>query len=128
LRTGLISAFGVLALVVTLSGVTGVVSYNINQRVKEIGMHMAIGANPNNVMAMFISQSLKIYLFGLLLGLALMIAAAPFIEPLLYETSAMDIRIYLGSAFVLSLAVLIAMYLPAKKASVMSPAEALHCE
>lgn len=128
LRTGLISAFGILALVVTLSGVVGVVSYNINQRVKEIGMHMAIGANPNNVMAMFISQGLKIYVAGLLMGLALMVGVTPLIEPLLYETSAVDIHIYVASTLVLTVAVLIAMYLPARKASVMSPSEALHCE
>src|SRR5690606_8133074 len=57
LRTLLIVLFGLLALVVTLSGVIGVVSYNIGQRVREIGVHMAVGANPGNVTRMFVAQS-----------------------------------------------------------------------
>jgi predicted permease len=128
LRTGLIAAFGVLALLVTLSGVIGVVSYNISQRVREIGVHMAVGASPRGILRLFIGQGLKIYLLGLSLGLALMFLVAPLVEPLLYETPAFDIRLYCVSALVLSLAVLVALYLPARKASRMNPTAALHTE
>ncbi|HWK55317.1 MAG TPA: ABC transporter permease [Hyphomicrobiales bacterium] len=128
LRTSLIAVFGVLALVVTLSGVIGVVSYNISQRVREIGVHMAIGAHPTGIMRLFIFQGLKIFLRGLLLGLALMLVAAPSIEPLLYETSAMNPLIYLASALVLSLTVLLALYLPARRAARMEPVSALRSE
>jgi len=89
---------------------------------------MAIGANPGNVIGMFISRGLRIYIVGLLLGLTLMLAITSLIEPLLYETSVVAIPLYIASALVLTIAVLIAMYLPARKASGMSPAEALHCE
>jgi predicted permease len=128
LRATLISLFGLLALVLTLSGVVGVVSYNIHQRVREIGVHMAVGATPANIVSMFITQGLKVYLIGLLLGLILLLAGAPFIEPMLYQISALNVGIYLLSAAVLTVAVLIAMYLPAKSASAMSPREALHAE
>jgi ABC-type antimicrobial peptide transport system permease subunit len=128
LRAILITLFGLLALVLTLSGVIGVVSYNIRQRVREIGVHMAIGATPANIVSMFIAEGIKVYLVGLLLGLILLLTGAPLIEPLLYQISALNIGIYLLSAAVLTLAVLIAMYLPAKRASVMSPREALHAE
>jgi predicted permease len=128
LRATLISLFGLLALVLTLSGVIGVVSCNVHQRIHEIGIHMAIGATPFNIVSMFITQGFKVYLVGLTFGLILLLAGAPLIEPMLYEISVLNVGIYLLSAAVLTLAVLIAMYLPAKKASAMSPREALHAE
>jgi predicted permease len=124
----LISLFGILALSVTLSGVIGVISYNISQRIREIGVHMAIGANAGHIVSMFIAQGFRVYLVGLALGLVLLLAGAPLMEPLLYETSALNFGIYLLSATVLTLAVLVAMYLPARRASMMSPTEALHAE
>jgi ABC-type antimicrobial peptide transport system permease subunit len=126
LRATLIALFGMLALVVTLSGVVGVVSYNISQRIREIGVHMAIGATPANVMNLFITDGLKIYLAGLLLGLVLMLAGASMLEPLLYETAAINPQIYLLSALALTLTVLIAICLTARKAGLMNPMTALH--
>ena len=124
----LIALFGILALLVTLSGVIGVVSYNVSQRVREIGVHMAIGANPSNIMGMFIKQGLKIYACGLLLGLGLMLFTAPLLGPLLYQTAGFHTGIYLANIMLLTCAVLLAMYLPARKAAAMSPVTALHCE
>lgn len=128
LRATLIGLLGVLALIVTLSGVIGIVSYNISQRIREIGVHMAIGATPSRVARLFVADGLKVYAAGLLLGLALMVLAAPFLEPLLYETSVLDAGVYLISTLVLTLAVLGAIYLPASKAGAMSPVAALHGE
>lgn len=128
LRTALISAFGVLALLVTLSGVVGVVSCNISQRVREIGVHMAIGATPTRVSRLFIMQGVKTCLLGLALGVLLMLALAPLLEPLLYDTAASSAALYLACAIVLMLAIAIALYVPASKASRMSPIAALHAE
>jgi predicted permease len=128
LVAALIGLFGLLAFVVTLSGVVGVVSSNVSQRVREISVHMAVGANPANIRRLFLAQGLKIYLAGLLAGAVLMIFIAPLLKPLLYQVNAADFRVYLTVVALLTLAVLGAIYLPARKASVMSPAEALHCE
>lgn len=128
LRGTLIFLFGALALIVTLSGVIGVVSCNIAQRVREIGIHMAIGATPARVMKMFVADGLKIYLGGLLAGLVLMLVAAPSLSPLLYETDVFTPEVYFVSTVVLTFAVLLALIVPARAASGMSPAEALHCE
>jgi predicted permease len=127
-RTILIALFGVLALVLTLSGVVGVVAYAISQRVREIGVHMAVGANPGNIQRMFVVQGLQTYAAGLLLGIAVMFIAAPALEPLLYQTSIAAPDVYLASTLVLTLAVVLAMYLPARRAGALSPAKALHCE
>ncbi len=128
LRATLIALFGMLALALTLSGVIGVVSWNVNQRVREIGIHMAIGASPARVRAIFISQGFGVYLVGWLLGLLLMLLSLPTIEPLLYETSARNVPVFLASTVVLTLAVLAAMYIPARKAGNLPPMEALHHE
>lgn len=128
LRSVLTALFGLLALVVTLSGVIGVVSYNVNRRVREIGVHMAVGASPAQVRQLFAVATMKVYLAGLALGLALMLAVAPLLDPLLYEITARDARAYLYSTLALTLAVCLAMYFPARRAGALSPVEALHCE
>jgi putative ABC transport system permease protein len=125
-RTILVALFGVLALVLTLSGVVGVVAYAVSRRVREIGVHMAVGANPGNIQRMFVVQGLQTYVAGLLLGIVLMYVAAPAIEPLLYQTSIVALDVYLASTLLLTLAVLLAMYLPARRAGELSPAQALH--
>lgn len=126
LRTVLISLFGLLALVVTLSGVVGIVSNNVGQRVREIGVHMAVGASPYKVTRMFVIQGLRIYACGLVLGLVLTLLAAPMLEPLLYQTSVSDPGIYAAVILLLTLVVLLAIYLPARKAGALNPVEALH--
>jgi len=128
LRTILICLFGALALVVTLAGVVGVVSCNISQRVREIGVHMAVGADPGRVTGLFVLQGLKTYACGLVLGLALTLFAAPLLEPLLHETSAFNPGLYMVVILLLTLVVLLAFYLPARKAGALSPVEALHAE
>jgi ABC-type antimicrobial peptide transport system permease subunit len=128
LRAALILLFGLLALAVTLAGVIGAVSYDIGQRVREIGIHIAVGADPARIGALFMSRGLQVYLCGLLLGMALMLAAAPPLSSLLYETSARDAGIYLASAAVLSMAVMGALYAPVRRASRLSPTDALNAK
>lgn len=128
LRTMVVAAFGLLALIVTFAGAVGVVSCNVSQRVREIGVHMAIGATPTRISRLFVLQGLNVCLLGVGLGLLLLLAAAPLLEPLLYETVARDTGIYLSSVALLMLAVLTAVYLPTRKARRMSPIVALHAE
>ena len=77
---------------------------------------------------MFVGDGLKIYLGGLLAGLLLMVVSAPWLSPLLYETDVFTPEVYLASTLVLTVSVLLALVVPARAASAMSPAEALHCE
>jgi predicted permease len=123
--TGLL---GVLALTIALAGVIGMISYTVSQRVREVGVHMAIGASPIQIRNLFIREGMQVHLAGLVAGLMLMFLAARFLSPLLYETSAFAPAIYAATTVVLTLAVVLALYVPARTASAMSPAEALHCE
>ncbi|HWK53191.1 MAG TPA: ADOP family duplicated permease [Hyphomicrobiales bacterium] len=128
LRTLLVSLFGLLALTLTLSGVIGVVAWNVARRSREIGIHMALGASPADVSRLFMKDVLKIHGAGLLLGLVLMLAFAPLLEPLLFQAAAGRAEIYVASALILTLAVLVAVGLPLARVRSMSPMVALHVE
>ncbi len=124
----LVGLFGLLALWVTLSGVIGVVSYNVSQRIREIGIHMAIGANPRHVVRMFLDQGLRIHAAGVLLGLAMMLLMASLLGGFLYRTNPFYPPVYLAILVVLTLTVLGAMYVPARRAGALEPVHALHNE
>ncbi|MDR0781665.1 MAG: ADOP family duplicated permease [Pseudomonadales bacterium] len=128
LRAVLIGFSGLLALSLTLAGVIGVIGCGVSQRVREIGIRMAVGATPTQVTQLFLAGGLVLCIGGILLGLALMLAAAPLLQPLLYEISARDVGVYVGSAALLLLAALIASGLPAGRAGLLNPMEALHAE
>jgi predicted permease len=128
LRAIAIVVFGALALIVTFSGVIGVVSYNVNQRRREIGIHLATGATPRNVVRLFLVDSVKVYGVGLLIGLALMLLLAPLLAPMLYETAAVDVTVYALSMLALTLVVFAAFYVPVRRAAALNPMEALHAE
>lgn len=124
----LVGLFGILALLVTLSGVIGVVSYNVSQRIREIGVHMAIGANPRHVVNMFLAQGLRIHAYGLGLGLVFMLLAASLLGQFLYQTNAFYVPVYLTILILLTLTVVGAMYFPARRAAALDPVHALHSE
>jgi putative ABC transport system permease protein len=87
---------------------------------------MAVGANPHTILRMFMLQGLHSHVWGLLLGLLLMLGTASLLEPLLYRTAGFDSSAYFASALVLSISVLLAVYLPAVRASALDPVAALH--
>lgn len=124
----LVGIFGVLALFITVSGVIGVMAYNISQKGKEIGIRMAIGATPGAILKQLLLQSGGLTVMGLLLGLLVMPLVAPLIEDFLYQTSAGDFIIYLITASALLVAAFIATLLPAQKAIGISPSVALRDE
>jgi predicted permease len=128
LIASLIAALGALALFVTISGVVGVVSYNVSQRVREVGIHMAIGATPARIVGMFVGQGLVVFAVGLALGVGLMIAGARNLDALLYETSGFSASVYAAAALLLCATVLAALAVPSLRASRFDPSAALRNE
>lgn len=124
----LVGLFGILALLVTLSGVIGVVSFNVSQRIREIGIHMAIGANPRHVVRMFLVEGLRIHVAGLALGFVLVLLAASLMGRFLYQTDPYYPPVYLATLVLLTLTVVAAMYFPARRAGALDPAHALRSE
>lgn len=124
----LMGLFGVLSLLVTVSGVVGVVSYNVIQRIREIGVHIAVGANPAKIRGIFVRQTVRVLVVGLAIGALAMAFVAPVLSEFLFETSVVEIDVYLFTAFVLAVVAWLATTVPARKASGLNPAAALRNE
>jgi putative ABC transport system permease protein len=128
LIASLIGALGALALLVTVSGVIGVVSYNVSQRVREVGIHMAIGATPSRIVAMFVGHGLAVFAVGLGVGIALMAVGASSLDAMLYRTSGFSATVYGAAALLLAATVLAALAVPSVRASRFDPSAALRNE
>lgn len=128
LIANLLGIFGLLSLLITLSGIFGVVSYNIGQRLREIGVRIAVGATPKAIMALMLMQTTKIIATGIGLGLISMPFIAGNIDTLLYQTSAYSPIIYISTVSILILATLLAVATPTFKATRLDPSAALRNE
>ena len=124
----LASFFGVLSLVLASIGIYGVTAYNTGRRVSEIGVRMALGANRGDVVRLILRGSFLIILFGLSVGLPATFAAGRFLGSQLYGMNPYNPELALFAASVLGLSALIASLIPALRASLISPSEALRAE
>jgi putative ABC transport system permease protein len=127
LRTGarVAGSFALLALLLAGLGVYGVMSYGVSQREREIGIRMALGAQGGDVLRLVIRQGLILALIGLALGLAVALALTRLMTSVLYGVSATDALTFVGVTLVLALVVMLACYLPARRATRVDPMVAL---
>jgi len=125
---GLISTFAVLALALSAIGLYGVMSYGVNQRTTEIGIRMAVGAQPKDVLKLILREGLVLAVIGTLLGASGGLALTRFLSSLLFGISATDPAIYLTASALLLIVAIAACFWPARKASAVQPLEALRYE
>jgi predicted permease len=123
-----VGAFGVLALVLAAIGVYGVTSYTTNQRRHEIGIRMALGATRGDVLRLVLGRGVVLTVVGLVLGLVMSFGVTRFLESLLLGVSSTDALTFLAVGLVLSLVVLVACFIPARRAMRVDPAQALKYE
>ncbi|HEX6162607.1 MAG TPA: ABC transporter permease [Vicinamibacterales bacterium] len=122
----LLLIFAGVAVALAIIGVYGVMAYTVSQRVAEIGVRMAIGASPRNVIAMVVRQGAWLALAGVALGLVGAVAAARAVQSLLFvEARGYDAITFAAAALVLGIAALLASYIPARRAARVSPVSAL---
>jgi len=122
------SLFGALALVLAVTGLYGVMSYTTSLRTNEIGIRMALGAERGAVLWMVLGESVVLLAVGVVLGIALAAGALRVLSSRLYGLSATDPVTFAASVSVLAVAVLLAGYLPARRASRVDPLVALREE
>jgi predicted permease len=124
----LLGASGILAMSLTAIGLFGVITYIVSQRTHEIGVRMALGARPTDVMKLVMRQGLYVTMIGVGIGLAAALAAARLLSPLLYGIGANDPATLAGVAVGLTGVAMLACYLPARRAIQVDPAVALRYE
>ena len=124
----LFGIFGLIALLLAVVGVYGVKSYAVARRTREIGIRMALGAHPSDVFSLIMKQGALQTGFALGIGLLLSLAVGRLLTQILYEVSPADPAALIGSSIMLSAAALLACYLPARRATKVSPMTALRTE
>jgi putative ABC transport system permease protein len=128
LNMALLAFFAAIAAILAAIGIYGVMSYAVTQRSHEIGIRMALGAEPRDVLRMIVNEGMKLALLGLLLGLLGAIVGTKYLESQLYGVRARDPLTFLSVAAGLALVALAACYFPARRATKVDPLAALRYE
>ena len=124
----LLSIFGGLALVLASVGIYGVISYAVSQRTREIGVRMALGARPADVLRMILTEGLKLVAVGVALGIAAALLLTKLLEGMIYGVSMRDPLIFVAVNLLLVTVSLAACYVPARRAMRVDPLIALRYE
>lgn len=126
--TFLLGVFALVALLLAAIGIYGVIAYSVTQRTQEIGIRMALGARPMNIMNMVVRQSLVLAFVGVVLGLAGAFALTRIMSSLLFGISPTDLPTFVIPPLVLGIIALLASYFPARRAAALDPTVALRSE
>jgi predicted permease len=124
----LLGAFAGIALVLAMVGIYGAVAYTVEQRTGEIGVRMALGAQTTDVLRLVVRQGMTPVIIGLVLGLAASLALGRLLTAQLYEVSAHNPALLAATSATLAVVALLACLIPARRASLVNPIEALRTE
>ena len=126
--TLLLSAFALLALILAAVGIYGVMSYVVSLRINEIGIRMALGAQPRDIWRLIVASGARLALAGIAIGLAGALALTRLLSSLLFEVRATDPITFAAVALLLAAVALLACYVPARRAMRADPMFALRYE
>ena len=124
----LLGVFAGVALLLATVGIYGAVAYTVEQRTGEIGVRMALGAQTRDVLRLVLAQGMKPVIFGLVVGLAAALGLGKLIASQLYQVSAHNPLLLVGTGAILGLAAVLACLLPARRATLLNPVQALRAD
>jgi len=128
IMTNLLGIFAALALTIAACGIGGILALTVNQRLNEIGIRVALGAKPRNLLAMILRQGMTLVVIGLLIGMAAAAGLTRWMKSLLFQVEPTDVVTFAAVSLVLAAAALIACYIPARRALKIDPLRALRSE
>ena len=128
LGASMLTLFGALALLLSAVGIYGVLAFLVRQRTSEIGIRMALGALPRDVLKLVIWQGMKFAALGLIIGIAAALSLTRLVRSLLFEVRPTDVTSYITACAILTTVALLACLLPAWRAARVDPATSLRHE
>jgi len=123
-----LASFGLLAAVLAATGVYGIMAYAVSRRTREIGIRMALGAAPSQVLRVVLNRTAVLVVLGTAAGLAIALAAGQFFGQILYGVSARDPLTYICAIVLMAAVALVACWVPARRAIRVDPLTALRTE
>jgi putative ABC transport system permease protein len=126
--TQLLSAFAVLALVLAAVGIYGVMAFVVGQRTREMGIRVALGAHPREVVTLVLREALVLAAAGVGAGAAAALAISRYLSGMLFEVRATDPGTYAGIAVLLTVTAAVAAWRPARRAAAVDPILALRAD
>jgi ABC-type antimicrobial peptide transport system permease subunit len=124
----LLGVFASIALALATIGIYGVMAYLVNQGTRELGIRMALGASPRNILKLVVRQGMALAFAGVTLGLAASFLFTQLIRSLLFGVRATDPITFTGISFLLAIITLLACSIPAQRASRIDPLTSVRCE
>jgi len=128
LNAMLVGLFALISLLLAAAGIFGVMSYSVTQRTQEIGIRLALGAQRYDVLRLIIVQGMRVVGLGLVLGLIGVFVCTRLLQSLLFGIGATDLTTMLSVTLILTAVAFVACLLPARRASLVDPIEALRAE
>jgi predicted permease len=126
--TLLLGIFASVALALATIGIYGVMAYLVNQGTRELGIRIALGASPRNILSLVVRQGMALALAGVTIGLAAAFLLTRLIRSLLFGVGAFDPFTFAGISLLLAIVTLLACYIPAQRAARIDPLISLRCE
>jgi len=127
-NTLLTISFSFLALILALLGLFAVIAYSVSQRTREFGVRMALGARRQDILGLVVKYGMQLAFAGLLAGVFVSVIASRLVRQFLFQVQPFDLGVYLSLCIVLLSVAILAVYVPARRATKVDPIQTLRYE